>query len=88
MKFMEEPITANDDAESLESAISRIVSGPETYKVKLRGSLLVIYPTLPQTLINRVLSLELGQITYKGTTIADLDETLSYAVEGASGSRT
>ena len=85
LKFLQEPITLRADAEPLGSVLNRIVSGPEHYKVKLRGSLLVIYPTLPRAPINRLLSLNLGPIAYQGTTIFDLNQTVLYAIERASG---
>ena len=85
LKFLEEPITVRADAEPLESVINRIVSGPEHFKVKPRGSLLVIYPTLLHVPTNRLLSLKFAPITYQGTTIFDLNQTLLYAIERASG---
>ena len=87
MKFMEESITIHADAEPLESVINKIVRGPEHYKVKRRGSLLIIYPAPPHAPINRMLSLKFRPITYQGRTIFDLNRTLLYAIERASGCR-
>lgn len=85
MAFLQQPVSVDVDGQTLEHVITQIVRGPEQYRVRQAGSLLVIYPERPAQPINRILKMPLGPITYHGKTYDDLDMLLASMLQAASG---
>ena len=85
MSFLAEPITLSADHETVDEVALTILRGNEHYATRHLGALVILSPSQPSKPINRILTLPLGPISFKGTGISSLDPTLGYYIRLATG---
>jgi hypothetical protein len=85
--FLEKRITLTAYQKTLDKLIAAIVDGKETYKVKHQGSLTIIYPVAPANPLNRILTIPLGEFSFTGDSVSDLDPYLAFRLREVTGCR-
>ena len=85
LAFLQQEIPAPKPLPEFADEVEVILSGPELYKVKRLGKLMVIAPEKPARPTNRILRLQLGPLSFTGKSISDLNPLISVRIQQVTG---
>jgi hypothetical protein len=85
LHFLQEPVTISENRKSFDELVHTILAGREDYAVMRKVPLNIIYPRKPGKPRNRILTLHLGQFSFKDKTLPALDGELAFAIAQVTG---
>jgi hypothetical protein len=85
LAFLQQEIPAPKPLPEFADEVEVILSGPELYRVKRLGKLMVIAPEKPARPTNRILRLQLGPLSFTGKSISDLNPLISVRIQQVTG---
>jgi hypothetical protein len=85
LAFLQQEIPAPKPLLRFADEVEVILSGPELYKVKKLGKLMVIVPEKPTRPTNRILRLQLGPLSFTGKSISDLNPRIRTRIQQVTG---
>jgi hypothetical protein len=84
-EFLTQKISISEQYSTLGTLIEQLLRGPEKYRVRQHGALLIVSPLHPAKPLNRILKLQIRDLTFHGDDLSWLDPMLNWYLQMAAG---